>query len=90
MGEATTWWENVMAEKKFQHGEVTWEEFLQLFRKRWLSQLYYDRKTTDFYKLVQGNMNVTQYHERFFHLVKYVPQYQHDELFRTQKFVMGL
>ena len=35
-------------------------------------------------------MNVTQYHEIFFHLVKYVPQYQHDELFRTQKFVMGL
>lgn len=34
-------------------------------------------------------MNVTQYHERFCHLVKYVLQYQHDELFRTQKFVMG-
>ena len=36
MGEAGTWWENVMAEKKLQHGEVTWEEFLQLFHKRCL------------------------------------------------------
>ena len=35
-------------------------------------------------------MNVTQYHEHFCHLVKYVLQDQHDEIFRTQKFVMGL
>lgn len=28
MTEVVTWWENVMAEKKFQHGEVTWEEFM--------------------------------------------------------------
>ena len=36
MGEVATWWENVMAENKIYHGEVTWEEFLQLFRKWWL------------------------------------------------------
>ena len=48
MVEVGTWWENVMTEKKFQHGEVTWEEFLQHFRKRWLPQLYNDKKSTKF------------------------------------------
>ena len=83
MGEVATWWENVMAEKKFQHGEVTWEEFLHHFCKIWLPQLSYDKKSLDFYKLDHGNMNITQYHECFYHLVKYVPQYKHNELFRT-------
>ena len=33
MDEALTWWENVMAKNKLQHGEVTWEEFFNYFRK---------------------------------------------------------
>ena len=35
-------------------------------------------------------MTIIQYHEQFFHLVKYIPQYQNDDLFRTHKFIMGL
>ena len=62
-----------MAKKKLQHGELSWEDFLQQFHKRWLPQLFYDKKASEFYKLIQGVMSVTQYHERFFHLVKYVP-----------------
>lgn len=58
MGEVGTWWKNVMTENKFQHGEVTWEEFLQHFCKRWLPKLYYDKKSIEFYKLVQENMIV--------------------------------
>ena len=72
-GEAATQWENVMVEKKLQPGEISWEDFLKLFRNRWLPQLYYDKKADEFSKLIQGVMSVTQYHERFFHLVKYVP-----------------
>ena len=49
MGEVGTWWENVMTEKRFQHGEVTWEEFIQHFCKWWLPQLYYDKKSIEFY-----------------------------------------
>ena len=33
VGEAATWWDNVMAEKKLQHGEISWEDFMLCFRK---------------------------------------------------------
>lgn len=33
VGEATTWWENVMAKNKLQHDEISWEDFLQNFWK---------------------------------------------------------
>ena len=79
-----------MAEKKLQHGEISWEDFLQHFQKQWLSQLFYDKKTSEFYKLIMGVMSVMLYHEQFFHLVKYVTQYHNDDLFTNCKFFMGL
>ncbi|XP_059066182.1 uncharacterized protein LOC131857534 [Cryptomeria japonica] len=35
-GEAATWWDNEKFEKKLQPGDITWELFLQSFKKRWL------------------------------------------------------
>ncbi len=46
MGEVGTWWENVLIEKKFPHGELNWEESLQHFCKWWLPQLYFDKKSS--------------------------------------------
>ncbi|KAH9311643.1 hypothetical protein KI387_026678, partial [Taxus chinensis] len=45
---------------------------------------------TEFQNLSQGKIIVTEYWERFTKLLKYVPQYQTDENFMIQKFIMGL
>ncbi|XP_059064261.1 uncharacterized protein LOC131856486 [Cryptomeria japonica] len=78
-GEAATWWDSEKFERKLQPRDITWELFLQSFRKRWLPQLIFDKKMIEFQNLTQGGMSVTQYWEKFTNLLKYVPQYQMDE-----------
>ncbi|XP_057824996.2 uncharacterized protein LOC131036985 [Cryptomeria japonica] len=89
-GEAATWWENEKSERKLQPREITWDLFLQSFKKRWLPQLFFDKKMIEFQNLTQGSMSITQYWEKFTNLLKYVPQYQMDERFCIQKFILGL
>ncbi|XP_059068993.1 uncharacterized protein LOC131859367 [Cryptomeria japonica] len=88
--EAATWWDNEKSERKLQPRENTWDLFLQSFRKRWLPQLFFDKKMTEFQNLTEGSMSVTQYWEKFTNLLKYVLQYQMDERFYIQKFILGL
>ncbi|XP_059067625.1 uncharacterized protein LOC131858408 [Cryptomeria japonica] len=52
--------------------------------------LFFDKKMTEFQNLTQGSMSVTQYWKKFTNLLKYVPQYQMDERFYIQKFILGL
>lgn len=80
--EATTCWDNEKIERNLQLAKITWELFLQYFRKRWLLKLFFNKTVTKFQNLTQGSMVVTQYWENFTNLLKYVPQYQGDEHFR--------
>ncbi|XP_059064910.1 uncharacterized protein LOC131856961 [Cryptomeria japonica] len=68
-GEAATWWDNEKSERKLQPRDITWELFLQSFRKRWLPHLFFDKKMTEFHNLTQGGMSVTQYWEKFTNLL---------------------
>ncbi|XP_059066263.1 uncharacterized protein LOC131857594 [Cryptomeria japonica] len=89
-GEVATWWDNEKSKKKLQPGDITWELFLQSFRKRWRPQLFFDKKMTEFQNLTQGGLTVTQYWEKFTNILKYVPQYHMDERFHIWKFILGL
>lgn len=35
-GKAATWWDNEKSERKLQPREITWDLYLQSFKKRWL------------------------------------------------------
>ncbi|XP_057823210.2 uncharacterized protein LOC131035516 [Cryptomeria japonica] len=89
IGEAAIWWDNEKFEN-LHHGDITWEIFMQSFRKRWLPQLFFDKKVTEFQNLADGGMTVTQYLEKFTNLLKYILQYQMDERFHIQRFILGL
>ncbi|KAH9293368.1 hypothetical protein KI387_041430, partial [Taxus chinensis] len=88
--EASSWWDSRKAELNIDETNITWDQFKGYFRQRWLPQLFYDQKMTEFQNLVQGKLTVTEYWEWFTKLLKYVPQYQTDEKFRIWKFIMGL
>lgn len=90
IGEATTWWDSKNVEKKLLLGETTWELFLQLLRIKWLPQLFFDKKMTEFQNLIQGNMTIIQYWKEFANLLKYMPHYQEDTLFCITKSILGL
>ena len=88
--EASSWWDNRKVELNIVESDITWDQFKGYFRQRWLPQLYFDRKMTEFQNWSQGRLSVTEYWEGFTKLLKYVPQYQADEKFRIRKFIMGL
>lgn len=45
---------------------------------------------TEFQNMTQGSLTVVQYWENFTNLLKYVSQYQSNECFQIQNFILGL
>ncbi|XP_057870685.2 uncharacterized protein LOC131077250 [Cryptomeria japonica] len=89
-GEAISWWENKKAELGLRSNNITWSKFVEVFRQRWLPQLFFEQKLTDFQDLKQGELYVHAYWEKFMHLLKYVPHFQVDKKYKIKKFIMGL
>jgi len=48
--------------------ELTWREFERLFRKKYLSNRYYDDRAKDFYEFKMGSMIDEEYTRRFLKL----------------------
>ncbi|KAH9294535.1 hypothetical protein KI387_040261, partial [Taxus chinensis] len=88
--EASLWWDSHKTTLNIDETNITWDQFKGYFRKCWLPQRFYDQKMTEFHNLAQGKLMVIEYWERFTKLLKYISQYQTDEKFRIQKFIMGL
>ncbi|MQM04857.1 hypothetical protein Taro_037662 [Colocasia esculenta] len=70
--------------------DVAWDEFVRLFRAKFVPEHVQDRMEQEFLSLAQGSMTVLEYEARFFELSKYAPHIVADEHRKTKKFVMGL
>ena len=45
--------------------ELSWHEFKRLFRRKYLSERYYDGKAKEFYELKMGSMTDEEYTTKF-------------------------
>ncbi|MQL83750.1 hypothetical protein Taro_016255 [Colocasia esculenta] len=70
--------------------EVAWDEFVRLFRAKFVPEHIQDRMEQEFLSLTQGSMIVLEYKARFAELSKYAPHIVADERMKAKKFVMGL
>ncbi|MQL68818.1 hypothetical protein Taro_001097 [Colocasia esculenta] len=70
--------------------DVAWDEFVRLFRAKFVPEHVQDRMEQEFLSLAQGSMTVLEYEARFSELSKYAPHIVADERRKTKKFVMGL
>ncbi|MQL84931.1 hypothetical protein Taro_017439 [Colocasia esculenta] len=70
--------------------DVAWDEFVRLFRAKFIPEHNQDRMEQEFLSLAQGSMTVLEYEARFSKLSKYAPHIMADERRKTKKFVMGL
>ena len=52
---------------------LTWSEFEWLFKKKYLSERYFDDKEKEFYELNMGSMTDDEYTNKFLELLRYVP-----------------
>ncbi|MQM10722.1 hypothetical protein Taro_043624 [Colocasia esculenta] len=88
---ADVWWAS-LKRTRFEDGavDVAWDEFVRLFRAKFVPEHIQDRMEQEFLSLTQGSMTVLEYEERFSELPKYAPHIVTDERRKTKKFVMGL
>ncbi|MQL98839.1 hypothetical protein Taro_031545 [Colocasia esculenta] len=77
---------------RFEDGaiEVAWDEFVRLFRAKFIPEHIQDRMEQEFLSLTQGPITVLEYEAKFAELSKYAPHIVTDERMKAKKFVMGL
>ena len=88
-GKENIWWEDVKNFKGIHEEDLTWSEFEQLFKKKYLSERYFDDKEKEFYELKMGSMTDDEYTSDFLEFLRYVP-YLKEEKDKIQRFVCGL
>ncbi|MQM12543.1 hypothetical protein Taro_045462, partial [Colocasia esculenta] len=88
---ADVWWASLLR-TRFEDGaiDVAWDEFVRLFRAKFVPEHIQDRMEQEFLSLTQGSMTVLEYEARFAELSKYAPHIVTDERRKAKKFVMGL
>ncbi|MQL83561.1 hypothetical protein Taro_016052 [Colocasia esculenta] len=88
---ADVWWASLLR-IRFEYSaiDVAWDEFVRLFRAKFVPEHIQDRMEQDFLSLTQGSMTVLAYEARFAELSKYAPHIVIDERRKVKKFVMGL
>ncbi|MQM22234.1 hypothetical protein Taro_055284 [Colocasia esculenta] len=88
---ADVWWASLLR-TRFEDGaiDVAWDEFVRLFRAKFVPEHIQDRMEQEFLSLTQGSMTVLEYEARFAELSKYAPHIVTDECRKAKKFVMGL
>ncbi|KAJ8752343.1 hypothetical protein K2173_003979 [Erythroxylum novogranatense] len=88
-GDALHWWESVP------HSQVvppvlTWRDFVEVFRKKYLSRVYVQDKARKFLNLMQRDMSVSEYELKFTQLSRYTTNIVAAEEDKCRKFEGGL
>ncbi|MQM19355.1 hypothetical protein Taro_052359 [Colocasia esculenta] len=88
---ADVWWASLLR-ARFEDDtiEIAWDEFVRLFRAKFVPEHIQDRMEQEFLSLTQSSMTVLEYEARFVELSKYAPHIVTDERRKAKKFVMGL
>ncbi|MQM08134.1 hypothetical protein Taro_040988 [Colocasia esculenta] len=88
---ADVWWASLLR-TRFEDGaiDVAWDEFVRLFRAKFVPENIQDRMEQEFLSWTHGSMTVLEYEARFAEFSKYAPHIVTDERRKAKKFVMGL
>ncbi|MQL88071.1 hypothetical protein Taro_020627 [Colocasia esculenta] len=91
-GSAHEWWQAVRL-TRFQGRrleQISWQQFLEAFLGEYLPDYVCRERRDLFHELVQGDLTVGQYHQRFLQLLRHVPHLAASEQARTERFISGL
>ncbi|WVZ87725.1 hypothetical protein U9M48_034320 [Paspalum notatum var. saurae] len=86
-GAALAWWESY---REAHRGQVTWEGFLEDFRKYHVPEAARDLKAEEFRKLKQNTMTMQEYIEKFTTLSRYAPEEVNTNPKKCKCFIRGL
>jgi hypothetical protein len=88
-GKASIWWEDLKNMKGVREEDLSWKRFEKYFRKKYLSERYFDEKAKEFYELKLGQLTIEEYVNKFLDLLRYVP-YIKAEKVKAQHFICGV
>lgn len=69
--------------------DISWKEFEEHFREKYLSKRYFDCKEKEFYQLKMMQMFDDEYATKFLELLRYIP-YLKEEKVKFQRFISGM
>eukprot|EP00253_Pinus_taeda_P028189 PITA_28189 len=84
-GKVNIWWEDVKNVKGIHEDNWTWHESARLFKKKYLSERYFDDRTKEFYELWMGSMTNDDYTNIFLELLRYMPYLKEEKAKSKQK-----
>ncbi|XP_047176840.1 uncharacterized protein LOC124844033, partial [Vigna umbellata] len=88
-GEASHWWASAKAILTDAHRPITWEVFRNKFYEEYFPDSVRFAKEVEFLQLVQGGMSVSEYTNKFKHLVRFYTMATSEE-WQCRKFENGL
>jgi hypothetical protein len=88
-GKASIWWQDLKLAKGLKEKNMEWEIFKKHFKKQYLSESYYERKTKEFYELKLGQMSMEDLITKFMELLRFVPYIKYEKV-KVQRFLRCL
>lgn len=88
-GPAADWWDSYCAAHAAAN-TITWAEFSTQFRNYHIPASLMKIKKKEFLSLKQGNMTVSEYHDKFIQLSRYAPDEVADDERKQEQFMEGL
>ena len=88
-GITSIWWEHLRKVKKINERNIVWKQFKKYFKRKYLSDRYYDDKNKEFHELILGQQTMEEYANKFLELLRYV-KYIRDDKVKIQHFLSGL
>ncbi|XP_062103472.1 uncharacterized protein LOC133814542 [Humulus lupulus] len=86
--DASLWWEVV--QQAHNVNTIYWAGLKQVFNERYYNSTVLPAKTDDFMRLVQGNLSVIDYAQKFDRLAKFAPNLVTTDRVWADRFVRGL
>jgi len=71
-GNADIWWQDIKRVKGIKEKYMTWGIFKKYFKRKYLSEQYYEEKAKEFYDLRLGFMTMKELCSKFSSLLRYV------------------
>ena len=69
-GRESIWWEHHRKINNISERKITWKQFKKYFRRKYLSDRYYDNKIKEFHELKLGQLTMGEYANKFLEFLR--------------------
>ncbi|MQL70134.1 hypothetical protein Taro_002461 [Colocasia esculenta] len=90
---AHEWWRVQTRQTHFQGqrlDHITWQQFLEVFHRKYFPDYARRDRRDKFHELVQGDLTISQYHQRFVRLLSHIPHVAGRKQACAERFIAGL